>query len=140
MTLLSKIFRNAQLNSASEKIRPIHIRNLNVQETNDDVAVIREDFSLERSRMLEQANQEIASKQKQLQLEVENTRKQMEHELNEWNEQKLSYQQSAYEEGFAQGIEEGRRKALADMQSALKTANEAMHLSLIHISEPTRPY
>lgn len=129
MTLLSRIFRNAQLNSASEKIRPIQIRNLNAQEINDEVSVNREDLSLERSRMLEQANQEIASKREQLQLEVENTRKQIEHELNEWNEQKLSFQQNAYEEGFAQGIEEGRQKALAEMESSLKTANETMRIS-----------
>lgn len=126
MTLLSKIFRNIQMDGNSEKIRPIHIRNLNVRETTEEMPVIEESFSIERSKMLEQVNQEIANKQDLLQLEVENTRQQIQHELNEWNDQKLSYQQSAYEEGFAQGIEEGRQKAMADMQSSLHTANEAM--------------
>lgn len=110
----------------AEKIRPIHIRNLNVEETSDEKPVMKENFSIERNKMLEQVNQEIVGKQELLQLEVENTRKQIQQELNEWNEQKLSYQQSAYEEGFAQGVEEGRQKALAEMQSSLETANEAM--------------
>lgn len=111
----------------TEKFRPIHIRNLNVEETSDKTPLaIKESFNIERSKMLDEVNQEIRNKQKQLQLEVENTRQQIQQELNEWNNQKLSYQQSAYEEGFAQGVEEGRQKALADMQSSLKTANEAM--------------
>lgn len=111
----------------AEKFRPIHIRNLNVEETSDGTPIaIKESFNIERSKMLDEVNQEITTKQKQLQLEVENTRQQIQQDLNEWNNQKLSYQQSAYEEGFAQGLEEGRQKALADMQSSLKTANEAM--------------
>ncbi|MER2009134.1 MAG: flagellar assembly protein FliH [Psychrobacillus sp.] len=127
MTLLSKIFRNVQMDGNAEKFRPIHIRNLTVEETSDETPLaIKENFNIERSKMWEEVNQEITNKQKQLQLEVENTRQQIQQELNEWNNQKLSYQQSAYEEGFAQGVEEGRQKALADMQSSLKTANEAM--------------
>ncbi|MEK4522594.1 flagellar assembly protein FliH [Psychrobacillus sp. FSL W7-1493] len=127
MTLLSKIFRNVQMDGNAEKFRPIHIRNLNVEETSDGTPIaIKESFNIERSKMLDEVNQEITTKQKQLQLEVENTRQQIQQDLNEWNNQKLSYQQSAYEEGFAQGLEEGRQKALADMQSSLKTANEAM--------------
>lgn len=110
----------------TEKVRPIHIRNLHVEEISDEKPAMKENFSIERSKMLEQVNQEIAGKQQLLQMEVENTRKQIQQELDEWNEQKLSYQQSAYEEGFAQGVEEGRQKALAEMQSSLKTANEAM--------------
>ena len=53
MTLLSKIFRNVQMDGNAEKFRPIHIRNLNEHENNDDITVIREDFSIERNRMLD---------------------------------------------------------------------------------------
>ena len=126
MTLLSRIFRNVQMDGNSEKIRPIHIKNLNVQETISEDDFPRESVSIERSRMLEQVNEEIASKKELLKKELENTQKQIQQELAEWNEQKLSYQQSAYEEGFAQGLEEGRQKALAEMHASLATANEAM--------------
>ncbi|MEK3974535.1 MULTISPECIES: flagellar assembly protein FliH [unclassified Psychrobacillus] len=126
MTLLSRIFRNVQMNENSEKIRPIHIKNLYVEEDTTEESVVHENFSADRNRMLEEVNQEIAKKQQELQQELEHSRNIIQNELNEWNEQKLSYQKSAYDEGFAQGLEEGRLKAMADMQNKLAVANEAM--------------
>ena len=35
-----------------------------------------------------------------------------------WEEEKLTLQQQAYDEGFAQGYEEGIQKANADMQQS----------------------
>ena len=126
MTLLSRIFRNVQITENFGKIRPIQIKNLYVQDGTLEETVAHENLSVDRNRMIEEVNKEIAIKQQELQQEIEQTRNIIRNESNEWNEQKLSYQKSAYDEGFAQGLEEGRLKAIADMQNKLAVANEAM--------------
>lgn len=127
MTSLSKIFRNVYLNETKENSKPIQIRNLHVQEVMDTDEPLTLDVLLqERSKMMEEVNQEIAETRSILTKDIEETKQYVKNQQNAWEEQKVVYQQQAYDEGFMQGLEEGRLKAQADMQSSLKLANESM--------------
>ncbi|WP_342600684.1 FliH/SctL family protein [Psychrobacillus sp. FSL H8-0483] len=127
MTLLSRIFRNVQMNEGIEKAKPIQIINLHKQENVDvDQPLSLEIISKEREKMVQEVNQDILNKKQALAIEMEETKQFIESERIAWDEQKLAFQQAAYDEGFVQGIEEGRMKALADMQQSLFTANETM--------------
>lgn len=127
MTSLSKIFRNVYLDETKENAKPIHIRNLYVQEMmNTDEPLTLDVLTLERSKMMEEVNEEIAEKRSILTKDIEETKQYIENQLNTWEEEKISYQQQAYDEGFMQGLEEGRLKAQADMQNSIKLANDAM--------------
>lgn len=130
MTSLSKIFRNVYLNETKENSKPIQIRNLYVQEMmNTDEPLTIDVLTQERSKMLEQVNQEIAEKRALLTKDIEETKQYVEDQLNAWEEEKIVYQQQAYDEAFIQGLEEGRLKAQADMQNSLKLANETMKIA-----------
>lgn len=130
MTSLSKIFRNVHLSETNENSKPIQIRNLYVQEMmNTDEPLTIDVLTQERSKMLEQVNQEIADKRALLTKDIEETKQYVENQLNAWEEEKIVYQQQAYDEAFIQGLEEGRSKAQADMQSLLKLANDTMKIA-----------
>ena len=130
MTSLSKIFRNVYLSETNENSKPIQIRNLHVQEMmNTDEPLTLDVLTQERSKMLEHVNQEIAEKRALLTKDIEETKQYIENQLNAWEEEKIAYQQQAYDEGFIQGLEEGRLKAQADMQNSLKLANDAMKIA-----------
>lgn len=130
MTSLSKIFRNVYLSESKENTKPIQIRNLYVQEMmNTDEPLTIDVLTQERSKMLEQVNQEIAEKRALLTKDIEETKQYVENQLNAWEEEKIVYQQQAYDEAFIQGLEEGRLKAQADMQNSLKLANETMKIA-----------
>ncbi|WP_186321276.1 flagellar assembly protein FliH [Bacillus sp. FJAT-22090] len=130
MTLLSKIFRSVQVSENSEKIKPIQIKNLYVQEELDTEQPLSLEIILkEREKMLQEVEQEISQKKATLSNEIEETTQYIEHERKVWDEQKLEFQKQAYDEGFTQGLEEGRQKALSDMQGALQTANETMQIA-----------
>ncbi|MCK1996165.1 flagellar assembly protein FliH [Psychrobacillus psychrodurans] len=127
MTSLSKIFRNVYLNETKGNSKPIQIRNLYVQEVlNTDEPLTLDVLIQERSKMIEEVNQEIEEKRSKLTKDIEETKQYIENQLSEWEEEKITYQQQAYDEGFMQGMEEGRLKALAEMQNSLKLANDAL--------------
>lgn len=130
MTSLSKIFRNVYLSESKENTKPIQIRNLYVQEMmNTDEPLTIDVLTQERSKMLEQVNQEIAEKRALLTKDIEETKQYVEDQLKAWEEEKIAYQQEVYDEAFIQGLEEGRSKAQADMQSSLKLANDTMKIA-----------
>ncbi|SEM21925.1 flagellar assembly protein FliH [Paenisporosarcina quisquiliarum] len=127
MTSLSKIFRNVYLSETKENSKPIQIRNLYVQEVlNTDEPLTLDVLIQERSKMIEEVNQEIEEKRSKLTKDIEETKQYIENQLSEWEEEKITYQQQAYDEGFMQGMEEGRLKAQAEMQNSLKLANDAV--------------
>lgn len=125
MTLLSKIIRNVHLNESNKKLKPIQIRDLHVsEEIKVDYSYSREEISRERNKMLSEVEIEITTKKTQLSSDINETKEYIESQLREWEEQKNSFQQFAYDEGFSQGLEEGRNKAVADMQELLSRANK----------------
>lgn len=130
MTLLSRIFRNVQVSEKNEKSKPIEIRNLFVQEEIDTEQPLSLDIILkERQKMMQEVEQEITHKKAALAQEIEETNQLIENERNAWDEQKLAFQQQAYDEGFTQGVEEGRQKALSDMEHSIQLANETMRIA-----------
>lgn len=127
MTSLSKIFRNVYLNETEENYKPIQIRNLYVQEVlNTDEPLTLDVLIQERSKMIGEVNQEIEEKRSKLTKDIEETKQYIENQLSVWEEEKINYQQLAYDEGFMQGMEEGRLKAQFEMQNSLKLANDAV--------------
>ncbi|MEI4768578.1 flagellar assembly protein FliH [Psychrobacillus sp. FJAT-51614] len=130
MTLLSKIFRNVQVNENSDKTKPIQIKSLQLREEIDTDQPLSLDVVLkERDQMIHEANLQIASTKEELAKEIEETKQYIDDQLKTWEEQKIAYQQAAYDEGFTQGLEEGRSKATADMQQSLNTANETIEVA-----------
>ncbi|SER53892.1 flagellar assembly protein FliH [Psychrobacillus sp. OK032] len=130
MTLLSRIFRNVQVRENSEQLKPIQIKNLHIQEEIDTEQPLSLDIILkEREKMMQEIEQEIAQKKAALAYEIEENNQSIENERKAWDEQKLAFQQQAYDEAFTQGVEEGREKALSDMQNAIQIANETMQIA-----------
>ena len=130
MTLLSRIFRNVQVNDNSEKTRPIQIKSLQLREEIDIDQPLSLDVILkERDQLLYEAEEQIASTKEALAQEIEQTKQYVDEQLKTWEEQKIAYQQTAYDEGFVQGLEEGRNKAIADMQQSLSIANETIQVA-----------
>lgn len=130
MTLLSRIFRNVQVNDNSEKTRPIQIKSLQLREEIDIDQPLSLDVILkERDQLLHEAEEQIASTKEVLAQEIEQTKQYVDEQLKTWQEQKIAYQQAAYDEGFMQGLEEGRNKAIADMQQSLSIANETIQVA-----------
>lgn len=85
-----------------------------------------EEILRERDFLLEQAKQQIAAEQEQLAAFREEQLTALDSLREAWEEEKVQLGQQAYEEGFAQGYEEGVHKATADMNQAVLTANAAM--------------
>ncbi|WP_188713278.1 flagellar assembly protein FliH [Psychrobacillus lasiicapitis] len=130
MTLLSRIFRGVQVNENNEKLKPIGIRNLHVKEELDSERPLSLDILLkEREKMIQEVEQEISQKKAALEMEREAFNQSIENERKAWDEQKLAFQQQAYDEAFTQGVEEGREKAFSDMQNAIQIANETIQIA-----------
>ena len=115
------------MNEYKENSKPIQIRNLHVPDMmNTDEPITLDVLTQERSKMLEKVNEEIAEKRAILTKDIEETKLYIEGQLKAWEQEKVVYQQQAYDEGFMQGLEEGRLKAQADMESSLQLANDSM--------------
>ncbi|WP_245909210.1 flagellar assembly protein FliH [Psychrobacillus insolitus] len=124
---MSKIIRNAHMIESNEKLKPIQIRDLYVSEEIEvDYSYSHEEISRERNKMLSEVEIEITTKKTQLSSDISETKVYIESQLREWEEQKNSFQQLAYDEGFSQGLEEGRNKAVSDMQELLSRANKVI--------------
>ncbi|ALC86030.1 flagellar assembly protein [Bacillus sp. FJAT-22090] len=127
---MSRIFRNVQVNGNSEKTRPIQIKSLQLREEIDIDQPLSLDVILkERDQLLYEAEEQIASTKEALAQEIEQTKQYVDEQLKTWEEQKIAYQKAAYDEGFMQGLEEGRNKAIADMQQSLSIANETIQVA-----------
>ncbi|MFF5993313.1 FliH/SctL family protein [Lysinibacillus sp. KU-BSD001] len=133
MTSLSRIIRSMQAKQVEEKEIQIQSFHFFQPERVEEFEHIEEELEVTREQILAERDQLLADGRQQLELEqqqFEQFRQEQLQTIEElkqmWEEEKLVLQQQAYEESFAQGYEEGIRKANADMQQALQTANEAM--------------
>ncbi len=130
MTLLSRIYRpgtgNEQLN-----IRTIEIRDLMPTLTDDQEhtvvpAMSMENILAERDALLAQAKQQIANERQQFDGHCEQISAQLRQQQQSWEEEKIHLQQSAYDEGFSQGMEDGRQKAFENMAEMIQVTNNTM--------------
>lgn len=129
MTSLSRIYRPGT-GIDQPNIRTIEIREFmipTVDEDNDIVPdVSLEQLYAERDQLLEKARQEIALKKEQFDALCAEKEKSLNESKQRWEEEKIQLQQQAYDQGFSQGIDEGRKKALSNMASDIQIANETM--------------
>ncbi|WP_370511970.1 flagellar assembly protein FliH [Lysinibacillus sp. BW-2-10] len=135
MTSLSRIIRSSYAKQEEEKRVEIQLRNLFVEEFDEDVtetkesSISREELYAERDKLLAEANLEIQSQKEQFE-QYRNEQLEMIEQLKQlWEEEKLVLEQKAYDQGFQQGYEEGVNKAHADMMDNLKMANEIVENS-----------
>ena len=140
---MSRIIRSTLAKQSEEKeiiIQPFHLFHPETvegfEQFEEEPIITREELLAERDQLLGDARKQLEQERQQFdqfrteQLQVIEELKHM------WEEEKLTLQQQAYEEGFAQGYEEGIQKANADMQQALQTANETIK----HAKENAQAY
>ena len=84
----------------------------------------REVFLLERDKMLKEARMKIEIEKANLEQMRQTAFDDIRDMQTSWEKEKVQLQQDAYEEGFQVGYEEGRSKALAEMNDAVRIANE----------------
>ncbi|WP_438317595.1 flagellar assembly protein FliH [Sporosarcina sp. FA9] len=134
---MSNVFRSQNTLSEIGGTRQIGIRNLNAIEEfeieNQNISL--EDIYFERDKILNEAKKEINMEK----LTIENMRNVASEDIlsmqKAWAEEKEILEQKAYEDGFQIGHEEGRNKALSDMESSIQTANKTTEQSLNNASQ-----
>ncbi|QTD42328.1 flagellar assembly protein FliH [Sporosarcina sp. Te-1] len=130
MTSLSKIFRSINTISEAANVKEIAIRNLRppvsegMKEELTMEAVLKE-----RELLLNEARQEIELEKSAIAKMRETASSDITAMQEAWQQEKNVLQQQAYDEGFQVGFEEGRNKALADMQDAIQRANDITRIS-----------
>lgn len=129
MTSLSKVFRpSANVGNA----KTIGIRNIFVASPEEgNVELTLDQVLSERDRLLKNARDEITAMRESIKNERLQLNKEIELERVSWEDEKTVLQQQAYDEGFQLGYEEGRQKALADMQESISQANDIVAQSLV---------
>ena len=140
---MSRIIRSTLAKQSEEKeitIQPFHLFQPDTvdgfEQLEEEPIITREELLAERDQLLAVAMQKVELERQQFD-QFRTEQLQMIAELKHmWEEEKLTLQQQAYEEGFAQGYEEGIQKANADMQQALQKANETME----HAKENAQVY
>lgn len=129
---MSRIIRGAiQQNEEKEiKILPFKhfypITQEDLEEVEEEPIITREQIIAERDQLLADARYQLEQERHQLEIYKQEQLQTIEEMKSLWEEEKVVLQQQAYEEGFAQGYEEGTQKAQSDMESSLKVANETI--------------
>ena len=136
MTSLSRIIRSMNAQPAEEApvveiklqsfFEPIHFAEPEQENIDDTPTLTLEDIQQERQMLLEQAKLEIEAQKKQFEQFRGEQLAAIEALKQTWEEEKLVLQQEAYDVGFAQGYEDGVQKVNADMQGALRAANDTI--------------
>lgn len=134
---MSRIIRSTNAHPAEEQIVEIKLQNFfepihfteEVEEADDAPQLTLEDIQQERQRLMQRAEQEILEQHEQFEQFCNEQLAAIEALKQTWEEEKLVLQQQAYDEGFAQGYEEGNQKVQADMEQSLQTANATMTLA-----------
>jgi len=128
---LSRIIRSVFTQVSEDTVKEIQIREMYIPPFpgyEDDVeeTLSIEDILIERERLLEEARASIEHERTLFEQYKQQQIDDIENLKLDWVEEKVSLQQQAYEEGFAQGYEEGMDKVNAEMQQSLHTANQVV--------------
>lgn len=130
MTSLSKVYRSHHTVSEEGRTKKIGIRSFELpQEIVNEETLSLDAVLAERDRLLETANHSIAQEKAVIERMRQTATDDIAAMQAAWVEEKRALEQQAYEEGFQAGFMEGREKALADMASSVKLANETTELS-----------
>ncbi|AYC29240.1 flagellar assembly protein FliH [Paenisporosarcina cavernae] len=134
---MSRIIRPIQTNSQEENSRAIQLKKLFVPPVNEaESELTLSQVMAERERLLSDASEQIETEKNNLEWMKSQAIEEIQLAKQAWEDEKLQLQQRAYEEGFAQGYEEGLHKATSDMANDLREANETM----LHTHENAKKY
>ena len=125
---MSRIIRSVNFQSQEEQVREIKIQRIFEEEALPDMgegeALTMAEIYRERDLLLTKARETIAAEQQAFAEERQQLLDEVEQLRQAWEEERPQHVQQAYEEGFAQGYEEGMYKAEAAMQQDLAQANQ----------------
>ncbi|MGM9966792.1 flagellar assembly protein FliH [Rummeliibacillus sp. TYF005] len=132
---MSKIFRFEDSKAYKENFRTIEIQELFSTHENVEEDITLEHVFEERNKLLSEAHQEIQSQKEAFEQQCFQKNQALDEEKQKWQQEKLELQQQAYDEGFQQGLEEGRLKAEANMAEDIKLANNTIIQSKLNAEQ-----
>lgn len=132
---MSKIFRFEDSKTYKENFRTIEIQELFRPQENVEEDLTLENIFEERNKLLSDAHLEIQSQKDAFEQQCIQERQALQDEKIQWQQEKVELQHRAYDEGFQQGIEEGRLKAEANMSEDIKMANNTIIQSKINAAQ-----
>lgn len=126
---MSRIIRSIYTKNDDQEKREIKIRPLFEAPVAEEGApehpqVTMQDVLAERDAYLFEARKKIDEEKAHVDTQQQLQRQQLEAEIVAWDEEKPQRIQDAYDEGFAQGYEDGMNKATASMIEELDRANQ----------------
>lgn len=130
MTSLSNLFRSDRTIVQDNKVKEISIRSM-LNETTEEVETGSNPGMMfaERNRLMQEVEQRSSIIEAEIEQNLARAAAEIESMHAAWASEKELLQQQAYEEGFQQGFEDGRNKAIADMNEMVEAANETTKLS-----------
>lgn len=132
---MSRIFRFEDLKTYNEDFRTIEIQEFFSPQENVEEDITLENIFEERNKLLNDAHQEIQSQKDVFEQQCMQERQALQDEKNKWLQEKIELQKQVYDEGFQQGLEEGRLKAEANMAEDIKMANNTIIQSKINAEQ-----
>ncbi|MDG5470288.1 flagellar assembly protein FliH [Jeotgalibacillus sp. ET6] len=117
----SQIVHSSSDNARAIPFRPVINGNSDQQNT---LAWTVEQAQLESVRIVEKAKQYAFDLKSNAKQKADSLLTDVMNEKNNWEEEKRSIQQEAYEKAFGQGYEEGREKGYTDLFHSLEEAKE----------------
>ncbi|HWI49668.1 MAG TPA: flagellar assembly protein FliH [Rummeliibacillus sp.] len=126
MTSLSRIIRFDDPETAKENFRTIEIKELFLSQEDVEENITLQNILDERDKLISEAQQDIQFQRESFEQQCLYEQQALDEAKNNWQEEKIVLQQQAYDEGFQQGLEEGRLKAEANMSNAVQLANNTI--------------
>lgn len=127
MTSLSRIIRSFHVQPKEEDVREIKIQRIFEEEAlpemGEDVTLTVADVHRERDTLLAEARATLNAEQQAFTEERAQLLDEVEQLRQAWEDERPQHVNQAYEEGFAQGYEEGSQKAEAALRADLEQAN-----------------
>lgn len=128
---MSRIIRSTFAQAPKEAVKEIQIRDMYIppllsQEEEEQTIISPEEILAERDQLLADARASIDQQLSDLELAKTQQLEELEKLKSDWVNEKITLQQQAYDEGFAQGYEEGLNKANAQMHQSLEIANQTI--------------
>ena len=127
MTSLSRIIRSFHVQPKEEDVREIKIQRIFEEEAlpemGEDVTLTVADVHRERDTLLAEARATLNAEQQAFTEERAQLLDEVEQLRQAWEEERPQHVNQDYEDGFAQGYEEGAQKAEAALHADLEQAN-----------------
>lgn len=128
MTSLSRIIRSFHVQPKEEDVREIKIQRIFEEEAlpemGEDVTLTVADVYRERDTLLAEARATLNAEQQAFTEERAQLLDEVEQLRQAWEDERPQHVNQAYEEGFAQGYEEGSQKAEEALRADLEQAND----------------